>query len=366
MATRRMFTKSVTDDDHFMEMSSSAQALYLHLSMAADDDGFCNQVSASMFKAHASVSDLETLLKCRYIYQFENGVIVIKHWRMANALRKDRYTQTRFKEELSLLTLEANGAYTVDDNVAEKSGYNVVPKWLPDGCHVVADCLPQVRVEEDSVGKDRLEEDISTGSKEPVCRTSDVRRIVAAWNATGLTQVMKVTAETKRGRALKARIRENGVDGVLKAIENVKNSPFLKGKNKRGFVASFDWLITSPDNFQKTLEGNYTQEFIPENDAPAVDHASEAYQIAQYLAKEKARDNPGRAQPTEAEMQKQATALNELHEQNGVAWETVDNVLYFALNSQWWGKKVQSTYDLKRYFNEIFADMVKEQGAVKE
>ncbi len=87
-------------------------------------------------------------------------------------------------------------------------------------------------------------------------RTSDVRRIVAACRIeTGLTQVMKVTAETKRGRALKARIRENGVDGVLKAIENVKNSPFLKGKNKRGFVASFDWLITSPDNFQKTLEG---------------------------------------------------------------------------------------------------------------
>lgn len=364
MATRRMFTKGVTDDDHFMEMSSSAQALYLHLTMAADDDGFCNQVSASMFKAHASVSDLETLLKNRYIYQFENGVIVIKHWRMANALRKDRYTQTRFKEELSLLALEESGAYTVNSSVAEKAGYNVVAKWLPDGCQEVAACLPQVRLGEDSVGKDRL--DISTGSKEPVCRTSDVRRIMAAWNDTGLTQVMKVTADTKRGRALKARIRENGVDGVLKAIENVKNSPFLKGKNKRGFVASFDWLITSPDNFQKTLEGNYTQEFVPENDTPTVDHASEAYQIAEYLAKEKAKDNPGRAWPTEAEMQKQAAVLEELHTQNGVEWDTIDNVLYFALNSQWWGKKVQSTYDLKRYFNEIFADMVKEQGAVKE
>lgn len=211
-----------------------------------------------------------------------------------------------------------------------------------------------------------IESEIYTGSKEPVCRTGDVRRIVTAWNETGLTQVMKVTAETKRGRALKARIRENGVDGVLKAIENVKNSPFLKGKNKRGFVASFDWLITSPDNFQKTLEGNYTQEFAPVDGNPPIDHTSEAYQIAQYLAKEKARDNPGRANPTEAEMQKQAAALDELHEQNGVAWDTVDNVLYFALNSPWWGKKVQSAFDLKRYFNEIFADMVKEQGPVKE
>lgn len=359
MATRRMFTKSVTDDDHFMEMSSSAQALYLHLSMAADDDGFCNQVSASMFKAHASVSDLETLLKCRYIYQFENGVIVVKHWRMANALRKDRYTQTRFKEELSLLTLEANGAYTVDDNVAEKSGYNVVPKWLPDGCQEVAACLPQVRLGEDSVGKDRL--DISTGSKEPVCRTSDVRRVIEAWNDTGLTQVTKITADTNRGRMLKARIRENGVDGVLKAIENVKNSTFLKGQNNRGFEATFDWFV-KPNNFLKVLEGNYTDKKAVETDW----RTSEAYQIAEYLAREKAKDNPGRAWPTDAEMQRQAAVLEELHTQSGVEWDTIDNVLYFALNSQWWSKKVQSAHDLKWHFNEIYEDMTKEQGAVKE
>ena len=90
MAERRMLTKHVTDDDKFMELSASAQALYLHLTMSADDDGFCNKVSISMFKAHASIQDLQSLLEKRYIYQFENGVIVIKHWRMANALRKDR------------------------------------------------------------------------------------------------------------------------------------------------------------------------------------------------------------------------------------------------------------------------------------
>lgn len=137
MAERRMFTKKVTDDDNFMSLSSSAQALYLHLSMSADDDGFSNQVALSMFKAHASVQDLQALLEKRYIYQFENGVIVIKHWRMANALRKDRYTKTAFQEELAHLQLKENGAYT----------------WLPDGCQMVAERLPQ-----DRLGKDRLEE----------------------------------------------------------------------------------------------------------------------------------------------------------------------------------------------------------------
>ena len=138
MAERRMLTKKVTDDDNFMALSSSAQALYLHLSMSADDDGFCNQVSISMFKAHASVQDLQALLEKRYIYQFENGVIVIKHWRMANALRKDRYTPTAFKEELSKLDIKDNGSYTL-----KKDGCQMVAKWLP----------------QDSIGKDRFEED---------------------------------------------------------------------------------------------------------------------------------------------------------------------------------------------------------------
>jgi hypothetical protein len=145
-----MFTKRVTDDDHFMGLSASAQALYLHLSMAADDDGFCNQVAVCMFKAHASTSDLEALLSNRYLYQFDNGVIVIKHWRMANALRKDRYTPTVFQEELAHLQIKDNGAYTL---VAER---------LPDGCQVVAACLPQDRLGKDRTGKDRIEEDKDT------------------------------------------------------------------------------------------------------------------------------------------------------------------------------------------------------------
>lgn len=150
MADRRMLTKKVTDDDNFMSLSSSAQALYLHLSMSADDDGFSNQVSVSMFKAHASVQDLQALLERRYIYQFDSGVIVIKHWRMANALRKDRYTPTAFREELAKLKLKENGAYTLDDGA--------VATWLPDGCQTVATWLPQDRLDKDRLDKDRLEE----------------------------------------------------------------------------------------------------------------------------------------------------------------------------------------------------------------
>ena len=159
MAERRMMTKKVTDDDNFMSLSSSAQALYLHLSMAADDDGFCNQVSVSMFKAHASVQDLEALLEKRYIYQFENGVIVIKHWRMANALRKDRYTPTAFQEELAQLQLKENGSYT----------------RLHSGCQVVADCLPQDRLDKNRLDKVSVDKSNSTAQRFTPPTVDDVK-----------------------------------------------------------------------------------------------------------------------------------------------------------------------------------------------
>ena len=153
MAERRMFTRKVTDDDNFTALSASAQALYLHLTMSADDDGFCNQLSTAMYRSHASVQDLEALLAKRYLLQFDNGVIVIKHWRMANALRKDRYSPTAFQEELAKLKLKENGSYTMSDDA--------VATWLPDGCQMVAERLPQV-----SIGQNRIDQD-SIGQVKP-------------------------------------------------------------------------------------------------------------------------------------------------------------------------------------------------------
>ena len=137
MAERRMFTKKVTDSDAFIEMSSAAQALYFHLNQGADDDGFNNQVQIAMLKAHANTDDLKILMAKNFVIRFESGVIVIKHWRMHNTLRKDRYTPTNFQEELSLLGIKDNGSYT----------------RLPSGCQVVAERLPQVSIGKCSIDK---------------------------------------------------------------------------------------------------------------------------------------------------------------------------------------------------------------------
>lgn len=148
MGDRRMLTKLVTDADEFIGLSASAQALYMHLTLSADDDGFTRQLNASMFKAHASVEDVKALLNNRFIIQFDSGVIVIKHWRMANALRKDRYKPTQYQDELSKLTIKENGAYTEK----QKDGCQMVASWLPNGCQMVA-------VSKDKLSKDKLIED---------------------------------------------------------------------------------------------------------------------------------------------------------------------------------------------------------------
>lgn len=144
MADRRMFTKKVSDSDAFIEMSSAAQALYFHLNQGADDDGFNNQVQIAMLKAHASLDDLKVLMMKNFIIRFDSGVIVIKHWRMHNTLRKDRYTPTNFQEELSLLGIKDNGSYTL-------------------GCQMVANRLPQ-----DSIGKDSIVEESIDKDKEKI------------------------------------------------------------------------------------------------------------------------------------------------------------------------------------------------------
>ena len=128
MAERRMYTKKITDSDAFIELSSAAQALYFHLNQAADDDGFNNQIQNAMFKAHASVDDLKILMAKNFIIRFESGVIVIKHWRMHNTLRQDRYHTTNYQKEFALLGIKDNGAYTL-----KESGAN----WLPSGCQTV-------------------------------------------------------------------------------------------------------------------------------------------------------------------------------------------------------------------------------------
>lgn len=112
MSERRMFAKTIIDSDAFLDMPLSAQALYFHLSMRADDDGFVNNPKRIQRTVGASDDDCKLLVMKRFILTFASGVIVIKHWRIHNYIQKDRYKETVYTKEKSKLYINQNNAYT--------------------------------------------------------------------------------------------------------------------------------------------------------------------------------------------------------------------------------------------------------------
>lgn len=137
MAERRMFAKTIIDSDSFLDMPLSAQCLYFHLSMRADDDGFINNPRKVMRMIGASDDDAKILIAKRFLIVFESGVVVIKHWRIHNYIRNDRYKPTVYQEEKALLCQKENG------------GYSLVDAGIPDDNQMDT----QVRLGKDRLGK---------------------------------------------------------------------------------------------------------------------------------------------------------------------------------------------------------------------
>ena len=106
MAERRMFARTIIDSDAFLDMPHSTQLLYFHLSMRADDDGFINNPKNIMRMIGCKDDDLSVLTAKKFIIPFESGVVVIKHWRIHNYIRKDTYNETPYKKEKAMLELQ--------------------------------------------------------------------------------------------------------------------------------------------------------------------------------------------------------------------------------------------------------------------
>ena len=158
MAERRMFTAKIVESDDFTEMPFSAQCLYFHLNMNADDDGFLNNAQKIRKSIEASQSDLDLLIEKRFILSF-GGVIVIKHWRMNNQIRKDRYKPTQYTELFQKLKIKDDGSYT--ENLDDIPDNQTATTWQPNGNHLATQySLGQVSVVQDSIGQESIDKPV--------------------------------------------------------------------------------------------------------------------------------------------------------------------------------------------------------------
>ncbi|EPF4336889.1 DNA replication protein [Enterococcus faecalis] len=153
-----MFAKTIIDSDAFLDMPLSTQSLYFHLSMRADDDGFINNPKKIQRMVGCGDDDLKLLMAKRFILVFDSGVIVIKHWKIHNYIRNDRYKPTLYQEEKAELAEKNSKAYTFKTEVIESENH----LGIPDDNRMGYQMDTQVRL-----GKDRLVKDKKKNSVEP-------------------------------------------------------------------------------------------------------------------------------------------------------------------------------------------------------
>ena len=266
MANRRMFSKELIQSDKFFSMSIKSQLLYFHIGLLVDDDGFSNNYRMYMNVINADEENLYELQKQGYIYVFESGVLVVRDFLQSNQLRKDRYNETIYKDELSLINVR-NKRYYINEK-------NMATIWQPDDNQVATDGLPlvnpdkirldKISVDKKSSDKDSRDVEVKDENHELKNNNSNklskesLEKILDKWNNldVNIPKVQVINSNTQRYQMLKARINENGLETVLQGIDKIKESKFLKGYVS-DFRITIDWFI-KPNNFIKVLEGNYS------------------------------------------------------------------------------------------------------------
>lgn len=229
MAERRMFAKSVVDSDLFLDMPLSTQALYFHLGMRADDDGFINNPRKIQKMCGASADDLKLLFAKKFIYPFDSGIVVILHWKTHNYIPKDRYKPTLFQDERNQLLMD-NGLYTPCIQSVDSSE-------------------TQVRI-----GKDRLN---NTMSGKPDCSPSFCKEVVDFLNQTAGKSYRSNCKKTVK--FIEARRKEGFTLEDFKKVITIKTAQW-RGTNMDGYLRPETLFGTKFEGYLQDAESRHQQE----------------------------------------------------------------------------------------------------------
>lgn len=253
MAERRMFAKTIIDSDAFLDMPLSTQALYFHLSMRADDDGFINNPKKIQRLLGCSDDDMKILNVKKFLIPFDSGVVVIKHWKIHNYIRKDRYQETVYKCEKSALSVKDNGAYTIG-----------LPTGIPNDNQLVDQRSTQVRLGKDSIGKVSIgkesvgevvvEEGKIPNSATTTTTTDEAQKIYGKYNNVCMTigqynRLLGICASQK--------LLDELVDNLSEKIETGDEKPYRDDYPNAHYirvVKYFDYRRKNPDKFRQAAE----------------------------------------------------------------------------------------------------------------
>jgi len=290
MAQRRMVSLKIVDTDLFLEMPASTQNLYFHLITRADDDGFLGNSRKIMKIIGASEDDMKILFSKMLVIPFESGVCVIKHWKIHNYIRGDRYTETIYKDEKKSLSEGHNKVYIPNNLNIEQ---NVIPQDIPNEYQMETQVrLGKVKLGKDSIGKkERQFKGFESASTAP-----NIDTLIEHWNTKKdlphcrfLSPNLSLTDEHRQV------ITHYTHNEIIKAIDNYSNilkkdpeSFPMKYKEFKSFLAK--GVVKFSD---EAIEVTAQQEEIDPDDyykpeSPIKDYITEVYakQEAEYAERE--------------------------------------------------------------------------------
>lgn len=241
MAQRRMFSRKITESDQFLDMPMSAQVLYFHINMQADDDGFVGNAKTIKRMIGASDDDLKLLIAKQFLIPFETGIVVIRDWKIHNYIQKDRYSETFYQHEKAQLETLGNKQYQRMDTecIQNVSGLDT-----------------QVRLGKDRLGKER---DIQSSSDE----LDDIpyKEIIDYLNEKTNSQFRNSTKKTKT--LIKARYAEGFNLDDFKKVIDTKATEWLNDSKMSKFLRPETIFGTKFESYLNQKVVNNRTEYNP-------------------------------------------------------------------------------------------------------
>lgn len=200
MANRRMFSKDIVSTRDFLEMPPSARALYYQLGIEADDDGFIDPY-ITMLATKSQTDDLRILVAKGFVIEFDNKIIVIRHWKQHNYIRKDTYKETQYKEYKRLLIEGENQEFLLMDKTIQRP---------------VNDPSTQVRIGKVRLGKDKEREQ------------NNVNYIIGLFEKVNPSYKRLYANKTQRS-AIDRMIKEHGtssLESIIQKLPSIVTQPY--------------------------------------------------------------------------------------------------------------------------------------------
>ena len=274
MANRRMVSKNVIESDLFLDMPAESQALYTHLMLNTDDDGFIDNPGSIRRMTGFSEDSFKLLIAKGFLIGFPNGVVAITHWDMQNHIQPAKKTETVYVDELGMLTINKQGKYVFLDELSENCRTNA--DRLPDSCRInagqdetAADEENQVKQRSEAnyqkiagqmpadcrhrVGKDRLSKD--NLGKDNLGKLLEPEQIVDLFN-----DICKSYKPVRNYMVYSSVLSTCICFGYTEhdyrlAFTNAENSNYLKGLTEnKTFQSKFDWIL---EHLEEVKNGKY-------------------------------------------------------------------------------------------------------------